>query len=311
MGANTSKKPQRTLSPPVFMRPWVPTPQRRIQILQETLAGAPSPIPPCIAYSRQVHGSITRVGYTPVDVEHVFSAFAPTSDQDKTKVNAVLRSVSVKAMDSLDVANLYGPRSTKIGVLDMASYQEPGGGARRGAKAQEEDMCRRTDLLPSLEVADSRGLYPIPLYSMLYVPGVSILRHSESSGFGWVNPAWVTTVDVLVAPALCRSAHGPWSPEERAIMANKIRLMFVVARLQNVRVLVLGAFGCGAYGNPPEEVAELFAAILQECAHWFDRVVFAVLITKDTERANFNAFSDVFSFWLPSRAIAPGEGESA
>jgi uncharacterized protein (TIGR02452 family) len=90
-------------------------------------------------------------------------------------------------------------------------------------------------------------------------------------------------------------------------MANKIRLMFVVARLQNVRVLVLGAFGCGAYGNPPEEVAELFAAILQECAHWFDRVVFAVLITKDTERANFNAFSKVFSFWLPSRAIAPGE----
>lgn len=245
---------------------------------------------------QQIHDgpAIARAGYMPIDVEQFFSAFAPKSDTDKARVKSVMRSISVKAMDSLDVVSLCDTLGTKVGVLDMASYQMPGGGVRAGARAQEEDICRRTNLLPFLDRAQSRGMYPIPLFGMLYVPGVTVLRRGEASGFEWVSPSTVGKIDVFVAPALRRAVLGPWSPAEKVVMARKIRLMFVAACSRNVRVLVLGAFGCGAYDNPPEEVAELFAATLQECAHWFDQVFFAVLITRVAETANFDAFSRVF-----------------
>ena len=37
-----------------------------------------------------------------------------------------------------------------LGLLNMASDQRPGGGVLRGLRAQEEDVCRRTSLYPSL-----------------------------------------------------------------------------------------------------------------------------------------------------------------
>ena len=44
------------------------------------------------------------------------------------------------------------------------------------------------------------------------------------------------------------------------------------------RSLVLGAWGCGAFGNPPAAVSEAFATQLQSEAFRdaFDRVVFAI-----------------------------------
>ena len=41
--------------------------------------------------------------------------------------------------------------SKPILVLNLASPVHPGGGVHRGAKAQEEDLCRKSSLLPNLE----------------------------------------------------------------------------------------------------------------------------------------------------------------
>ena len=44
-------------------------------------------------------------------------------------------------------------------VLNFANPYHPGGGVRRGAKAQEEDLCRCSTLLPSLELEEARAYY--------------------------------------------------------------------------------------------------------------------------------------------------------
>ena len=44
-------------------------------------------------------------------------------------------------------------------VLNLANPVNPGGGVRRGAKAQEEDLCRRSSLLVSLESAKAKAYY--------------------------------------------------------------------------------------------------------------------------------------------------------
>ena len=44
-------------------------------------------------------------------------------------------------------------------ILNLANPVNPGGGVRRGAKAQEEDLCRKSSLLLSLEGRDASGYY--------------------------------------------------------------------------------------------------------------------------------------------------------
>ncbi|KAJ7765555.1 hypothetical protein B0H14DRAFT_2970744, partial [Mycena olivaceomarginata] len=67
-------------------------------------------------------------------------------------------------------------------------------------------------------------------------------------------------------------------------MREKIKCVFRAAAAQGCRRLVLGAFGCGAFGNPPAEVAKLFRRVLLgrdgngggEFLGCFDEVTFAI-----------------------------------
>ncbi|MCD8152627.1 MAG: TIGR02452 family protein, partial [Clostridiales bacterium] len=52
-----------------------------------------------------------------------------------------------------------GELNPEILVLNLASATQPGGRTRQGANAQEEDLCRRSSLLLSLESDDARRYY--------------------------------------------------------------------------------------------------------------------------------------------------------
>ena len=58
-------------------------------------------------------------------------------------------------------------------------------------------------------------------------------------------------------------------------MADKIRLILAAADQAGCNAAVLSAFGCGAYGNPPEEVARLFDAALEGSS--LTEVVFCIV----------------------------------
>jgi uncharacterized protein (TIGR02452 family) len=78
---------------------------------------------------------------------------------------------------------------------------------------------------------------------------------------------------------------------------NKIRTLFRVAKINKKTKLVLGAFGCGAYGNPPALVADLFKEILEEPEFKgaFDEICFAILEDKNSPSGgNYAPFAKVF-----------------
>eukprot|EP00969_Alexandrium_andersonii_P355275 15444015-Alexandrium_andersonii.AAC.1 len=50
-----------------------------------------------------------------------------------------------------EVARGYGSSDYEVAVRNMASSRHPGGGVRRGAGAQEENLHRRTDAFRFLE----------------------------------------------------------------------------------------------------------------------------------------------------------------
>lgn len=58
-----------------------------------------------------------------------------------------------------DCSYLFSKKSKPILVLNLANPVNPGGGVRRGSKAQEEDLCRKSSLLLSLESSAASVYY--------------------------------------------------------------------------------------------------------------------------------------------------------
>jgi uncharacterized protein (TIGR02452 family) len=90
---------------------------------------------------------------------------------------------------------------------------------------------------------------------------------------------------------------GHMPDEAKDITRNKIRAILRVGLIKGHDSLVLGAFGCGAFCNPPQEMAQLFKEVLEE-SEFKDRyrlILFAILSDHNDKSSNFQAFESVFS----------------
>ena len=76
------------------------------------------------------------------------------------------------------------------------------------------------------------------------------------------------------------------------IESNKIRTIFRIALENGHDSMVLGAFGCGAFRNPPEIVAKVFYNVMQDYLDKLEVIEYAVFHT-ERELANYEAFSKV------------------
>lgn len=193
----------------------------------------------------------------------------------------------------------------KILVLNFANPVNIGGGVRHGARAQEEDLCRQSSLLLSLESDEAAGYYRynralrtmLGSDAMIISPYVEIVR--DGSG-AWLDETAVVSVLTCAAPYIRDGFEGKTYDEYVAMMAHRIRLMLRCAAYEGYTHLVLGAWGCGAFGNDPKLIASLFEKELRRFSCMgtdgksvFKRIDFAVLSTSP-DRYNFRVFADVF-----------------
>lgn len=164
--------------------------------------------------------------------------------------------VEVIECDILERAGqLHRSEGYSVAVLNMASAHSPGGGFRSGAGAQEENLFRRSDLFKFLHPS----AYPIKDTACLVSPGVTILRGKEQDGYPFLEktfPVTVLTCAALQHPTLTRDRR--YLPRDEKRMRMKIRALLDGAKLAGCDACIFSAFGCGAFGNPPEEVAHLF-----------------------------------------------------
>ena len=201
----------------------------------------------------------------------------------------------------------------KIAVLNFASAVRPGGGVKKGASAQEESLCRCSTLFPTI---DRRWLWN-EYYDVnraakdvrhsdacIYSPGVIICKTDESIPKRMLESEFVT-VDVIscAAPDLKKKPYNRYNPETgRAINVDnqelydihlkRARHILHIAAANRVDILVLGAFGCGAFHNDPEVVAEACkdAILDDQYKDKFDLIEFAIYC-KATETRNYEAFN--------------------
>lgn len=176
-------------------------------------------------------------------------------------------------------------------VLNMASDRHVGGGVTRGARAQEEELCRRSTLYPCLKVLEKH--YPWhPLTTSVFTPKVGVFRDED---YSWLPKPFY--VNVISSAALRRPEHtkdGRYKSKDYQDMKARATAFLSVCVRHNQRHLVLSAWGCGAFGNPPKGVAHLFKTLLNgPFAGYFDAVWFGIIDNSRTR--NFETFASILT----------------
>lgn len=191
----------------------------------------------------------------------------------------------------------------RCAVLNFASPVNPGGGVKSGSAAQEECLCRCSTLYPCLDQQRLWDGYYLPNRAArnslssdacIYTPGVVVVKEDGMPPTPLPREEWFE-VDVLTcaAPNLRFVVGGLPASEQRQIHLVRARRILSVAASFGAKVLVLGAFGCGAFCNDPRAVASAWHQATDELGTWFDAIEFAVWCPpRRTE--NYDAFCAEF-----------------
>ena len=212
--------------------------------------------------------------------------------------------------DCIEVARKLVEEGYRPIMLNMANRHTPGGGVINGARAQEESLFRQSNLCVSLYQFDQyhAGLLGLPLgdgrYPMdretgaIYSGRVTFFRTSSRKGDELVETPFecaVVSVAAINRPDL--TSYGTLVPWAAAATKTKIRAMLRVGLLHGHDAIVLGAWGCGAFRNPPEHMARLFHEVLREpeFAGKYRIVRFAVIEDHNSRHSNFAPFDREFN----------------
>ena len=184
----------------------------------------------------------------------------------------------------------------RIAVMNFANAFHPGGGVKKGAGAQEECLCRTSTLFPVLNTRELwRDFYdyhqalntPRASDTLIYSEGVIVCKTDVDLPERMSGDEWVT-VDVITvaAPDLRQSSNrfaalvgdGTYMNDAELFGYHVKRAIHILtcAAAKGADILVLGAFGCGAFQNDPEVVARAYKTALLEFPKVFDKVEFAV-----------------------------------
>lgn len=188
--------------------------------------------------------------------------------------------VQVLNADTFDIAHGAILSGQNPLILNMANHVHPGGGVSSGARAQEECLFRRSNYANTL----TKQLYPLKDNEIIYSPVVSVIKDSGYS----LSDRWECAC--IAVAALRKSPYDApkYTPLEYEQMTQKIRMIFRVAIMHGHDSLVLGAFGCGAFNNPPIEVCNIMESVILEHQGYFQDIYFAVL--SDDDNPNYDIF---------------------
>jgi uncharacterized protein (TIGR02452 family) len=192
------------------------------------------------------------------------------------------------------------PADGEVALINFASARNPCGGFLNGAKAQEEDLCRCS------------GLYPCLLTCMEYYEKNREQRSLLSTDYAIDSPRvpffkirgtgelletpFLTSV--ITAPAPNSGPYLRENPQGLAALekafAARWEIVLCIARDQNIRRLLLGAWGGGAFGGDPEMAARTAANAVATYGNAFDEIVFAIPGKGGQSKKNLEAFQQEF-----------------
>lgn len=215
--------------------------------------------------------------------------------------NDKVGSVSVKNESTVKTIFDIGDNDKKIGVLNFASAYNIGGGFESGAMAQEEALAYCSNLA-YIQSEEKEGLQyykenkklNYPIYTDGILTGTVTFFRDEN--FNFVKRPIKSLV--ITAPAVNVSAlrnKGDLNVSVLDIMYNRMKYILELFVLNKCTDIILGAFGCGVFGNNPYDIAEIWKKLLYRYGFikCFNSVIFSVL-DNSKEKVNINSFKEKF-----------------
>lgn len=213
--------------------------------------------------------------------------------------------VVVSRLRSFEAAARYPGQ--KVAVLNFASSTSPGGGVENGASAQEECLCRVSTLYPCLKAQAAWEKFygphraaPNPLHNddIIYTPNVVVLKDDD---YNVLSSPFHVDVITCAAPNLRDIPSNRYNRNDGEAVhigsekllelhLKRARKILSAAAANGAEVLILGAFGCGAFRNDPAVVAAAYQQVLPQFLNHFKTIEFAVYCRLGDSR-NYDAFT--------------------
>ena len=228
---------------------------------------------------------------------------------DNIEKNKLPTKIIVSKNSSFDAAREY--TTEKVAVLNFASATNPGGGVVKGSSAQEECLCRSSNLYNVINTRECFNNFYNPhrkngnaLHNddIIYSKNVIIFKRDN---YNTLDPSDWKEVDVITcaAPNLRENPANQWNPNESEhidisdddlfkLHVKRAKKIFKAAIANKAEVIILGAFGCGAFRNDPEIVAKAYKSVLLEFKNYFKYIEFAVYCN-EYDTTNYDVFKKV------------------
>ena len=167
----------------------------------------------------------------------------------------------------------------KVIALNFANAMYPGGGYVLGGNAQEESLCRASLLYYTIRTQKRyyrrNRLHVLPSYTdvMIYSENVPVLR--DDRGTMLEKPMQCS---FITCPAVNRTFAKFMMPGKKIdrIMRTRIKRIITLAVMKQPDVLILGAFGCGMFGNKQRKVLPVFEEMINKYVPDGIEVIFAI-----------------------------------
>ena len=273
--------------------------KKRAEIFQDTLA-----------YLKE-NETLKKAVVFSIENNKFYPEIAIPAPGEKRDVPGVIEVSEERSFESAIRLSKENPEK-KVAVLNFASASNPGGGVVHGAGAQEECLCRTSTLYPALDDKVMRHVFynqhkyhgnNLHNDDCIYTPGVVICK-TDTAFPERVPEEEFVTVDIITcaAPNLNPkntkrySGDNPMvdfiSDEDLYKLHYKrcCRILEVAAE-NSVDILILGAFGCGAFKNDPKIVAKAMHDASKAYANYFDKIVFAIKKGRGAD-SNYNIFAN-------------------
>ena len=242
-----------------------------------------------MAQIKQTEEWMSAIDYS-IHHQQFIPASAIISISDVPKVDKPAN-IIVSQLRSFEAAAQYIGKRTA--VLNFASATNPGGGVEKGASAQEECLCRVSTLYPCLADQKMRASFYTPhrkngnaLHNddIIYTPNVLVIKDDDHN---LLSEPFSVDIISCAAPNLRERPSNQYNTgdtikvqisddELLALHEKRARKIFSSAIANGVEILILGAFGCGAFQNDPHIVAQAYKNILPDFVHYFHTIEFAI-----------------------------------
>ena len=188
-----------------------------------------------------------------------------------TKENKIyepkIKFVKYKSLDYLE------KHDSEWTVLVFGSPIYKGGNWQMGLNTQEETFSRQSNIL----YAYNQVNYPLDDLDTLLFKNLDLIK--DSNGKMFKKPIkYNAIVSCAVINPEPKKVNGIYllKDTEYELTYKKLKNVFKMAIQNKCKNLLLGAYGCGAFHNPPVSIAEIFNKLITIYGKYFKRIYFAI-----------------------------------